>query len=322
MSAVAFASNVIPVDFRVAPVLMNYADASTPRSDIAKRLKAEAVEQVAEATAKALKDSRAPWLRLLGGRGEVPAVNPYNIVIADGWNSRQINDPRNIARIDELAQSIKKIGLQKPLTVRLEGPGKRTVVVKDGFCRLMAVYRAIEVYGCEIKSVEVHTVGRFTNEADDVCLQLLTGEPLSVLEQGNAFVKLVAHKWTAEQIAERVGTIKAARVTQILAFMEHANEAIKAMIVNGSIKATFAEQVLRDSGYDADVAEKVLTKALTVAVAAGKTKATAKHTGKVSAKKELATIFSTATVVADGKLRSVTVSDAQWDRVTKLLGIA
>jgi hypothetical protein len=322
MGALAF-SNVIPVDFRVdAPVLMNYVEASTPRSEIAKRLKAEAVEQVARANEAALKDRRAPWLRLIGGRGEVPSVNPYLVTVTDGWNSRRVTDPKNIARVEELALSIKEFGLQKPLTVRLEGEGKRKVVVKDGFCRLMAIYRAIEVYGCEIKSIPVHTVGRFASEADDVCLQLLTGEPLSVLEQGDAFVKLVNFGWSASEIAGKVGSVGSVRVTQILDLMEHANDAIKAMVASGRISASTAAQSLRDAGNDADVAEKVLLKALDVAASVGKTKATAKHfPGKVSAKKELAAIISTATVISNGELTTATFTNAQWAQVTKLLGL-
>ena len=218
MNAAALVSNVIPVDFRTAPVLTDFAVASTPKGEIALRLAAEARDQSGKLAAAT--DKKAGTLRL------------------------------------------------------------------------------------------------HSTPADHVLRQLLTGKALSVLEQGNAFVKLTNFGWTPAQIAAKSG-LGAVRVTQILDLVAHANDAIKALVSSGRISASTAAAALREAGNDAAVAEAALTKAVKVAALAGKSKATAKHTGKLSAKASVQKWFSTATIVTDKKLTTVTVSNADWAAFAK-----
>jgi hypothetical protein len=278
------ASNVIPVDFRVAPVLTSYADASAALSETARRLKAEAQGQMGKLQAST--DARAGKLRVLSAaRGDMFSLNPYLIEIKEGWNCREMSDPANQAHIDGLARSISEIGVQDALNVVLEGD---RVFLTDGHCRLLATFRAIEVYGAEIKAVPVIAETRYSNAADHVLRQLLSGKPKSVLEQGNAFLKLINFGWTPAQIAAKAGNVSAVRVQQVLDLMAHANDGIKAMIREGKVAPSEAAQILREQGNDAVKAQAVIMAGLSVATAAGKTKVTRKHieaaSGRLSTK--------------------------------------
>ena len=314
-------ATVIPVDFR--PVLVDFAAASTPRSEIAQRLAAEASEQSAKL---AKGDKKAGTLRLLSaGRGDLFNLNPYLIAIKEGWNSREAGSQDNLDHVDSLARSIAEIGVQQPLTVVLEG---EKAFVTDGHCRLLATFRAIEVYGAEIKSVPVRAESRFTSPADHVLRQLLTGKALTVVEQGNAFVKLTNFGWTTGQIAAKAG-ISEVRVTQILDLMAGSSEALKAMVVSGKVAANTVAQALREAGGDVTLAETVLKDAVAVAKKAGKTRATPKHvreaqgTTKTPLKVVLRNIFAAQTTHVDtsGEDVTITLSAADWANMAELLKI-
>lgn len=309
--------NIIPVDFNKAPVVTDYYAASKPKGDTALRLAAEAKVQLAKLTTAGSKNGT---LRTLANtRGDQFALNPYLIEIKDDWNSRDLRDPANLAQIDSYARSIAEIGVQQALTVNLEGD---RIFLTDGHLRLLATFRAIEVYNAEIKSVKVNAELKTTNEADRVLRQLLSGKPLTVLEQGTAFVKLVNLGWSPAQIAAKAGLVTV-RVQQVLDLMGNANEGIKSLVATGKVSASEAAAVLRDNGNDADKSEKAIQAGLNVAEATGKTKATRKHiaaaSGKlVSTKTSLKAVLANVTVNADG---SATVPAADWAKIAKLLGL-
>lgn len=325
--SVSVATNVIPVDFgKSAPVLTSFAEASRPKGEIAVRLAAEASQQLDKLTT----DKRAGLLKTLATlRGDRFSLNPYLISIKDGWNSRVANDPANIEHIDNLAQSIAREGVLVPLTVFTEN-GK--VFVTDGHCRLLATFRAIEVYDAEIKSVQVVT-DTSTSEAERLINNQIVrngAKPLTVLEQGSVFARLVKFGWSSAQIAEKtLPKISAVRVSQILDLMANANDGIKVLVASGRISASQAAQTLRDTGGDADAAEKLLNSAVNVAAAAGKTRATAKHVSnegviKVSTKLAVRAILSAKTTKVEtiGKTTTVTLPATQWAEVARLLNVA
>ncbi|CAM6054485.1 unnamed protein product [Sphagnum tenellum] len=320
-------ANVIEVDFR--PVVVSYTEASTPKSEIAKTIAAEAAAQSSKLASSA--DKKAGTLRILAsGRGDVLNVNPYLLTIKENWNSREANDPANLAHIDSLARSFVEIGVQVPLAVVVEGD---KVVVTDGHCRLLGVFRAIEVYGAEIRSVKVITESRFATEADRVLSQIVrnSGKPLTVLEQGTVFVKLVNLGWSPKQIADKAG-VGVVRITQILDLMAGANDGIKALVSSGKISPTTAALALKTHDGDADAAEAALTGAVETAVAAGKTKATPKHlkaTGEKSTKKtntkaSLRAVFDDKTTEVDttsGEEVTIKISADNWKVLAALLNI-
>jgi len=320
------ATNVIPVEFR-SPVLVDFESASSPKGEIAQRLAAEAAE-----SAKGLvdRDKKVGALRVLASsKSDLVMLNPYLLRIKDGWNSRVANDPSNMEHVDMLARSIAEIGVQQPLTVTMEDD---VAYVTDGHCRLLATFRAIEVYGAEVKSVPVRAEGRFATEADRVLSQIVrnSGKPLTVLEQGAVFVKLIALGWTENQIATKAG-LGLPRVKEVLSLMENASEGIKTLIAQGKVSATTATTALRDAGGDADFAEAVLEDAVKVAKSSGKKKATMKHVKaakagddsveKVSRVGTLRAIFegTSTEIEKNGRRTTVTMNSSHWNQIVALL---
>lgn len=268
-------SNVIPVDFGISPVVTDFAIVSTPKGEIAQRLFNEAQVSLAGLTDAGKK---AGTLRTLSsGRSDAFSINPYLIKIKDDRNSRDLSAKHNLDKIDLLARSISEIGVQTKLIVSLEGG---EIFVSDGHTRLLATFRAIEVYGAEIKSVPVVVEDRTVTPVERVARQLLTGSPLTVFEMGANFVKLIRFGWKVKQIAAYSG-LGAPRIEQILDLMQHATPEIKALVSEGKIAAHTAQTALKDAGNDADKALKALLAGVDVAQAAGKKRATAKHMVKV-----------------------------------------
>lgn len=315
----AVAANVITVDFGSAPVLSDFATASVPKCDFAQRLAAEA--SVATSNVVNSTDKKAGKLRIMStDRADLFNLNPYLIKIKAGWNSRVIDDPENIRHIDTLARSIAKRNVQVPLTVALEG---NDVFVTDGHCRLLATFRAIEVYGAEIKSVPCRAESRFASEADRVLSQIVrnSGKPLTVLEQGAVFVKLIGFGWSVSQIAENIG-LGPTRVSQILDLVADASDNIKTLIGEGRVSATVAAQALRDADGDAQVAERTIQSGLVIARASGKARATLKHLAGLSKKPSVkAELFKLVTMknVVRGKKETI-VPNEVWNRLLALAG--
>lgn len=225
---------------------------------------------------------------LSNGRSDQYRINPYLLNIKPGWNARDLTAVDNAEHVDELAKSIAAIGVQQPLTVYAEG---HKVFVSDGHVRHAATLRAIEVYGAEVKTVPVQTESRGSNEADRILSQITrnSGKPLTPVEKAKVVKQLYDFGWTVEEISAKIGHT-VLRVNQLLD-LHAAPEAVKALIANGEVSSTLAQQVLNKSGGDGEAALEVLTDAVEAAKAEGKDKATAKHVdGKVTPKVVVKTV--------------------------------
>lgn len=235
----------------------DFADYASPTSTIAQDLKTEA-------------DSKPTGLKAMAvGRSDLFNLNPYSIIVREGWNSRDMRDPENQNHVDELAKSIAAIGVQEPLTIYMDA-GKP--VLTNGHCRLLATFRAIEHYGAEIRSVPVQTEPRGSDEKDRLLSQVTRngGKRLTPFEQGKVYKRLVAFGWTEAEIARRTGT-QQAQVAKYLD-LQSAPEEIQNLVATGTVSATLAIQTIRDQG-EAQAAE-TLTAAAETARARGKRKAT------------------------------------------------
>lgn len=320
-------ANVVSIDdFRPTPVLVNFAEASTPRSEIALRLKAEADTQVEKLVAGG--SNKAGKLRTLAdSRSDTFALNPYLIKVKPGFNNRDMTNPENIAHIEGLAISIAHQGVKKALVVAMEG---NDVFLVDGECRLLATLRAIEVHGAEIASIPAITDGRFADDESRVADQIVLngGKAFTPMEQGKVFVKLIQFGWSQARIGKTAG-MSAVRVGQILDLMADSNDGIKALISSGQIAASTAALVLKAADGDAAVAEQAMTEAVVVAKAAGKKRATAKHIkvaagapAKLSLKAELAGLFlakTTTIEMLDKKHTTVTMLNSTWNKISDRL---
>lgn len=190
------------------------------------------------------------------GRSDMHRVDPRKLFLKPGWNMRD-EGPDLEAHIDDLARSIAQIGVKEPISVKLED-GK--LWVTNGHCRTRACMRAIEVYKADIKTVPVMSEGQYTNDAELVLSQLTrnAGKPLTLLEQGKVFKKLLDLGWQQNDIADKAG-LSGGRVSQILALWAMP-EKVKSMVVEGTVSASLAKQVV-DSTPSAQAAVSELAKA-------------------------------------------------------------
>ena len=208
---------------------------------------------------------------LAESRSALFQFDPRKLVIRDGWNARNLDEPANAAHVKELSISIASIGVKEPLAVFLEGDD---VVVKNGHCRLAAVMMAI-ANGAEILTVPVIPEARGSNDADHVLSQIVrnSGKALTPLEQGAVFKRLLDFQWSVAKIAEKTGK-SVAHINQAIQFQSAPAE-VHALVTSGGVSASLAAKTIRKSGVKAGTAK--LKKAVEKAKSAGKSHATEKH---------------------------------------------
>lgn len=218
------------------------------------------------------------------GRKDLFLFDPNIIQEEPGWNVR-MSDPELDAHIRMLADSIKEIGVREPITVRLEGG---VPFLTNGHCRLAAVKLAI-AEGAEIKTIPAQAEDRYASEADRV-LGMITrnsGKPLTPLEQGEVFKRLLLFGWKEIEIVKKTG-LSGVHVANML-LLSGAPTEVTAMVRDGSVSARHAVATIRKEG---EKATGMLQQAVQTAKESGKTKATQKHMPK---KKVVATKTEPAT---------------------------
>lgn len=257
------------------------------------------------------------------GRSDVFRVNPFLIKIEDGFNAREIDSPSTQQHIDELAQSIAKIGVQRPLKVRNKGG---VMLLKDGECRLRATIRAIEVYEAEIHSIPVLLADRSESDADSALGILVenSGLPLTPLAKAVVVTRLKGFGWNDDDIAEKAGMSKA-RVTQLLD-LNGLGEEVKSLIRAEVVSPTLALDIARKNKWDDDATVAEIKDAQVKVAARGKTRVTAKAVAKVKPINTLADIFAAAEVETDDggegeDIVMITMTPDQWATVCKTLKI-
>lgn len=216
------------------------------------------------------------------GRSDMFKVDPRKLKEEPGWNVRLPSDELT-AHIRRLADSIKEIGVQVPLKIRMDSMLGVPYVV-NGHCRLAAVMLAI-AEGADIKSVPVMMEERNCNEGDRV-LSMITcneGKPLSILEQGAVYKRLVAWGWSEGDVAKKSGYSPTHIGSCLL--LEGALPAIKALVASGKVSASLAIRLIGEVGEKEALVQ--MTGAVAVAEEAGKKKATQKDADKVGLPKEL-----------------------------------
>lgn len=213
---------------------------------------------------------------LSSGRSDVFRIDPRKLQIREGFNCRDFDLPDNIQHIEELAISIREVGVQEPLTVVMEGG---VPYLTNGECRLRAVLKLLDE-GVEILTVPVQTEPRYASEADHYASQLTrnSGRGFTVIEQARLFSKLMGFGWTEKLIAGRAG-MTPDRVRQILS-LNRATPAVLDAIGKGEIAATTVQREL--AGSDPSEAEERILNAVQRAKAEGKTKAGPRHVPKAA----------------------------------------
>lgn len=256
------------------------------------------------------------------GRSDVYRLNPILIEIESGWNSRDFSHVENSAHVESLAYSIAAEGVKVPLTVAYKDS---KVVLRDGECRLRAVWHAINTLGVEIATVPVIVENKFASEADSLIGQFIrnAGKPFSPIESGKHFSRLL-NFMAIEEIARRVGQSQA-RVRQLLE-LHAAPEAIKLMVAAGTVSSTQALSTMQSCHGNAAMAVGALEKAVQAAQSEGRTRATGRHladpvTRGVTAKKLVADILSAADIDEDLDIQKMVIklSFEDWEKIRQAL---
>lgn len=194
------------------------------------------------------------------------ALDPLDIVIADGWNVRDMTSPETQEHIASLKLSILTNGydLTKPIAVRYDRVSGISTLV-DGQCRLTAC-RQLRQEGHELYVPCVCT------EGDEASLTVSSiagnaGKPLTQWEIGEGCRRLMRFGWSKEKIAASI--CKSVRyVTDAIALSNVPVEA-KAMMAAGEATPGAVLSTVREHG---DAAPKVLREKLETAKVQGRDK--------------------------------------------------
>lgn len=220
---------------------------------------------------------------LASGRSDLYRIDPRVLVVKEGWNCRDVDfDPENADDL-ALALSIGATGVKEPLTVTWQDG---QAVITNGHRRRAAALYAIEHFGAEIATVPVRTEDRHTSEADHVFSMIVrnSGKPLSPIEQGRVFKRLVDLGWTEADIAKKSG-LSTVWVRQLLE-LQAAPATVTDLVKEGKVSATLAAERLKKSKGDGEKVAEELAEAVEKAKAEGKERATAKHLRKPKEKAE------------------------------------
>lgn len=130
-------------------------------------------------------------------------VDPRNIIVEDGFNVEGRTDNVD-GDITDLMKSILGVGLLEPLSA-FKVRGEDKYVLTDGHRRFAAINMALAA-GHEIPYVKV--MPSSSNQEDRLFALVITGigkKPLTPLEEGETYKRLVALHYKPKEIAEKVG---------------------------------------------------------------------------------------------------------------------
>lgn len=203
-------------------------------------------------------------------------VNPRLVTVESGFNR-----PISRENVDQFKASIRAGATIPPIYVRVDSG---VIVLVDGEHRWIAVCELI-AEGLEIPSMAAI---QFRGSDADRIAHLLTsaqGKPLTPLESGLQYLKLLRLQWDAKQIAARIGR-STTHVDQCIVLAE-SNTDVQEHVRNGDVSGTTAAKIVRKHGSGAGA---VIKDKLTEAKAAGKTRVTA-ASGKPNSTAELLTLI-------------------------------
>jgi ParB family transcriptional regulator, chromosome partitioning protein len=200
-------------------------------------------------------------------------VDPRNIVIEDNFNVRQ-----DYGDIEGLMHSIIENGQLEPISgAKVRGEDK--YLLTDGHRRMKAIMLAIEK-GHNIPFVKlIVTTG---NIEDRIFAMVITGvdkKALNVLEEGEAYKRLVLYTYEPKEIAQKVGK-SVAHIYNMLKLAEAPKE-VKTAIENNEISGSTVVRIMREVNTPDDLITSIKT-AVNDAKKGGVTKkATAKNVSKL-----------------------------------------
>jgi len=186
-------------------------------------------------------------------------VDPRIIEIEPSFNAR----PIDLDHVTSIKIAIRAGTELEALVVRVED-GR--IILIDGHHRLTAILQLI-AEGLEILRIDVRQFRG--NDADRIAHMLTSvlGKPLTPLEQGSQYRKLIVLGWKIQEIASKVGK-SASHVAQMLTLAE-SNSDVQDTVARKEVAAHLALDAVKKHGSGAG---KVLAGHLETAKVAGKTK--------------------------------------------------
>lgn len=179
-----------------------------------------------------------------GGTGGVTKsttfrVDPNLVTFEKGFNLREPNDELDL-HIDRLYASMKAGAFIPPVDVQINDKGE--IVARDGHCRTKAarkLRKEMPEYTLECRQLR-------GNEVDAVLHMLGTGsgqKPLTPLEQGRGYLRLVKMGLKSQDIADKLG-VSRVTVDNGLTLAEAPVE-VQQLISNGEVSSTTAREALK-----------------------------------------------------------------------------
>lgn len=165
-------------------------------------------------------------------------VDPRNIVIVDDFNVR-----KDMGDMDGLMLSIIANGQLEPITCK-KVRNSDTYELIEGHRRMKAINMAIEA-GHDIPFVKV--LGFSGNDEDRIFAMVITGigkKALTILEEAEAYKRLINHSYEVKEIAGRVGK-SVPHVYNLLRLVE-APKTVKNAIERGDITTTTVMKLIRE----------------------------------------------------------------------------
>jgi ParB family chromosome partitioning protein len=160
-----------------------------------------------------------------------------------------------MGNIEELAASIEENGLLKPMQGYKDG---EYYIPTDGHRRFAAIELLLS-RGVEI--VRVPFISEKKKSIEQRTLEILLsndGKPLTPIEMGNTYKRLMSAGWTQSEIARKTGK-SVPHITNCITICDAPKE-ILSKVESGQISAHLALQTIREVG-DADEAAKVIVEA-------------------------------------------------------------
>lgn len=205
--------------------------------------------------------SPAPLSRIHQGRTNCWRISVHDTVCEPGFNVRDIDygaDPEAVALLDPdivvLATQIAESGIRLPGTGAMVGDKFRLTDGHRRRCALLLALRRGLLSPDDPFALFPVLPEPQRHGADRRILDMLvlnTGKPLSILEQGAAFVRLLdAHaEWTESRLADTTG-LSITHVRNCVLLKRHAGPALLEALSRGEIAATTAVELIRAIGHD------------------------------------------------------------------------
>lgn len=192
------------------------------------------------------------------------AVDPNKMEVEDGFNGRPL-DPEHV---ESIATAYANGAVLPALEVRVD---QGRIIIVDGHHRhagaLLAISRGAEILALDCRQFR-------GSDADRVMHMISSaqGKPLTPLQLGVQYRKMIGYGWKVPAIAARCGK-SSQHVSDMVALAE-SNTDVQQAVTDNKVSARNALKIVREHG---DQAGAVINKAVDAAKATGKTKATAKH---------------------------------------------